>query len=219
MKKTSSIIDYYRLRAPEYEQIHYRNIPERKKEIDDERKRLRGIVTGKTVLDLACGTGFWTEIISETANIVVACDFSMEMIEQAKRKHYTCLTEFIQGDLYKTPFADQSFDILTLGFWFSHEPKQNYSSFFITLKRLIKNNGMIWMIDNNPPAEGSQMDSTGVDKFDNNYKIRKLNNGSEFKIIKNYFTREDLLQIFSLHFKINYILYNKYYWSVLMSIS
>ena len=55
--------EYYRLRATEYEQIYFREIPERRKEIDNEAERLRALVAGKTVLEMACGTGYWTKVL------------------------------------------------------------------------------------------------------------------------------------------------------------
>lgn len=46
--------EYYRKRAETYEEIYYRDQPDRRKEIDDEVVRLREMVTGKIVLELAC---------------------------------------------------------------------------------------------------------------------------------------------------------------------
>lgn len=217
MKKPDSLINYYSLRAPEYEQIYYRDIPAKRKELAAESERLRNLVEGKTVLDLACGTGYWTEVIAERADFVIASDISAEMIAEARKKKYGQAPGFVRADLYRLPFAAAAFDIVTLGFWFSHEPRQNYDEFFERIKPLTKADGLIWMIDNNPPAEGPELQSVGSDEFGNNYKQRFLDSGEEFAILKNYFNADQLGEILSRHFGIRSLIYNECYWSVVLS--
>lgn len=205
--------DYYNARAAEYEQIYFRDNPPRRKEIDDEIIKLKKMVTGKNILECACGTGYWTSRMSTVANSIVAFDMSEEMLREAKEKKYDCPTDFIQADLNKLPFQNHSFDVICLGFWFSHHPIEAYDNLFEALKKQLQPGGKIWMIDNNPPAEGPLNHSTGSDKFGNNYKKRFLDNGQEFIILKNYFTKEQLTEIFQKHFSVNSVTYGKYYWS------
>ncbi len=209
--------EYYRYRAPEYEQIYYRDNPARRKEIEDEATYIRKLVTKKEVLDIACGTGYWTHIAAETAKNIIACDLAREMITEARKKNYRKSPFFVIADLEQLPFADNAFDIILLGFWFSHQPKQSYHTLFSTIKRLLRDNGHIWLIDNNPPAEGSNQHSAYKDNHGNNYKRRFLDNGKEFIILKNYFSRQELIQIFQHHFSVERITYNTYYWSVTLA--
>ncbi|MFZ1683717.1 MAG: class I SAM-dependent methyltransferase, partial [Candidatus Zixiibacteriota bacterium] len=92
--------DYYQKRAAEYEKIYYREVPERRKEIDDEADRLRDLVRGKRVLELACGTGYWTAVMSETASAITAVDLWPEMIAEAKKKRLVCPVEFAASDMF-----------------------------------------------------------------------------------------------------------------------
>jgi ubiquinone/menaquinone biosynthesis C-methylase UbiE len=215
-KKTDSIIRYYQQRAPEYEQIYYRDIPIKRRELNEEGQRLRQLAAGKSVLDLACGTGYWTQTISRTARTVVASDISAEMILEARLKKYSCPTHFVRADLYGLPFAAGSFDLISLGFWFSHEPRQNYQAFFDIIRPLLRPDGNIWMIDNNPPAEGPKYRSVGTDEHGNNYRQRYLNSGKEFIILKNYFSERRLRDILQPHFAINSLVFGKCYWSVVL---
>ncbi|RKX28955.1 MAG: class I SAM-dependent methyltransferase [Candidatus Zixiibacteriota bacterium] len=208
--------NYYRLRAPEYEQIYYRDVPERRQEIDDEATFIRDLAAGKEVLEIACGTGYWTSIVSETAASIVACDISSEMIAMAQSKEYHCPVYFCQSDLNRLPFASNAFDLMIVGFWFSHHPRQEYQSFFEQIKQPLKKNGLIWLIDNNPPAEGPTIESHHVDEHGNNYKQRSLDNGQKYIIRKNYFTEDELVDIFARHFHLSRLVYKKYYWSVLL---
>ena len=105
--------DYYRARAQEYEQIYFRDIPERRKEIDDEASRLRTLVTGKNVLELACGTGYWTKVMAETAAHITAIDLWPEMIAVAKKKTLRAPVDFIAADMLN-PFKSLGFKYVTV---------------------------------------------------------------------------------------------------------
>ncbi|MEW6412474.1 MAG: class I SAM-dependent methyltransferase [Candidatus Zixiibacteriota bacterium] len=212
-----SIIRYYEQRAPEYEQIYYRDIPQKQKELAVLSEDLKQLSRDKTVLDLACGTGYWTVRISRTASYILASDISGEMIDEAKKKSYRCPVDFVRADLYHLPVAAGSFDLITLGFWFSHEPLQNYDVFCGMLKPLLSENGKIWMIDNNPPAEGPDLQSVGTDKYGNNYKQRFLNSGKEFAILKNYFSENQLRDIFGKYYQIERLTNDECYWSIVLS--
>ncbi len=209
--------EYYSKRAEEYEQIYFRENKERRKEIDDEVLRLKKLASQKSIIELACGTGYWTTRVSETASDIIATDLSLEMIQVAQKKTYNCPIQFLQTDLHNPPFAKSSFDLLLLGFWFSHEPRQDYDRLFKTLLGLLKPNGKVWMIDNNPPAEGDIFKSTSKDKYGNNYKQRFLDDKTEYSILKNYFTEDSLKKIFEPYFKIKSLIHNKYYWSTVLT--
>lgn len=217
IERPDSIVDYYRQRAPEYEQIYFRDHPQKQKELAEEAERLRALSSGKSVLDLACGTGYWTEVIAGAADETVASDISPEMIQQARAKKYARPVSFVRTDLYQGGFAEGSFDLLTLGFWFSHEPRQNHREFFRLIVPPLKKGGLIWMIDNNPPAEGPAVESEGKDSHGNNYKKRFLDSGKAFVILKNYFVEKELREIFGRHFKIERLIFGQCYWSVVLA--
>jgi ubiquinone/menaquinone biosynthesis C-methylase UbiE len=210
--------DYYRIRAAEYEQIYYRHVPERRREIEDESERLKSFVSGRTVLELACGTGYWTEIMADTARSIVALDIWMEMLAEARKKKYKSRVDFVRADMLHPPVKADSFDMVAVGFWFSHQPRQAYEEFFECLRYPLKKNGRIWMIDNNPPAEGRTKESVRVDEYGNNFKKRCLDDGREFVILKNYFEEEELKNILSPVFKIERLVYKNYYWSVQLTL-
>lgn len=212
--------DYYRVRAQEYEQIYYRDNPERRQEIADEVERLKKLVAGKKVLELACGTGYWTQVMSETASHVTALDIWPEMIAEAKKKTFGGPVEFICMDMFAGNIPINNFDCVTVGFWFSHQPKQEYEKFYELITKPLKKNGYIWLIDNNPPAEGGKgHEWVSRDEFGNNYKKRYLNNGEPYIILKNYFDEAELVTLFEHRFKIQEMIYKTYYWSVVMQVN
>jgi ubiquinone/menaquinone biosynthesis C-methylase UbiE len=211
-----SLEEYYRARAPEYEQIYYRDNPVRRAEIDAEAKRLAELVSGKTVLELACGTGYWTRVMAQTSSHITASDIAPEALVEAKKKQFHCDVTFVEADMFAHSFGENAFDLVALGFWFSHHPRQEYDRLFDILTGPLKKNGLIWMIDNNPPAEGSTEMSCHVDEFGNNYKRRYLSDGRPFVILKNYFSHNDLEEIMRCRLTLCSLVYGQYYWSVVL---
>jgi ubiquinone/menaquinone biosynthesis C-methylase UbiE len=208
---------YYNQRAPEYEQIYFRDDVARRKEIADESERLGRLATGRRVLELACGTGYWTEVMSATAVSIDAVDLSPEMLAVAQKKTYRCPVTFTQSDMQAYAAAAGAYDLVALGFWFSHQPRQEYQAFFDLIGRPLKPGGTIWMIDNNPPAEGPLSHHARVDTHGNNYKYRFLDNGEQYTILKNYFERAGLQNLFSPRFTVESLIHQRYYWSVVLT--
>lgn len=63
------------------------------------------------VLDLGCGTGFFTELLAEHYEDVTGVDISPEMLNyasQAREKNFT----LVRADAFNLPFADSSFDLV-----------------------------------------------------------------------------------------------------------
>ncbi|WP_028045119.1 demethylmenaquinone methyltransferase [Cellulomonas sp. URHE0023] len=69
---------------------------------------------GQTVLDLAAGTGTSSEPMADAGVRVVACDLSVGMLEVGKRRRPDL--PFVAGDALHLPFADESFDAVTMSF-------------------------------------------------------------------------------------------------------
>lgn len=208
--------EYYKHRATEYEKIYFRDIPERRQEIADEEGRLKALVAGKRVLEMACGTGYWTKVMSETAAHVTASDIWPEMLAQAKQKQFGCPVDFIAADMFAHPWPEKTFDAVAVGFWFSHQPKQEFDKFFELLRKPLKAGGKVWLIDNNPPAEGTHHEFVRKDEFGNSFKRRYLENGEQHVILKNYYEEEELRQIFEPTMRIERMAYKNYYWSVVL---
>ena len=76
--------------------------------------RAIGALPGDRVLDLAAGTGTSSEPIARGGAFVVACDFSLGMLEVGRRRNPRL--SFVGGDGLALPFADESFDAVTISF-------------------------------------------------------------------------------------------------------
>lgn len=69
---------------------------------------------GDRVLDLAAGTGTSSEPFRRAGATVTACDFSVGMLTVGKRRLPGL--PFVAGDALRLPFADRSFDCVTISF-------------------------------------------------------------------------------------------------------
>lgn len=69
---------------------------------------------GQRVLDIAAGTGTSSQAFAQRGAQVVACDFSLGMLRVGRQR----LPElpFVAGDAMALPFADHSFDAVTISF-------------------------------------------------------------------------------------------------------
>ena len=81
---TTPLAEYYARRAAEYDEIYAK--PERRADL----AQLRNVVTrhfaGRRVLEVACGTGYWTELLTRSAASVVATDVSTGVLDFARAK-------------------------------------------------------------------------------------------------------------------------------------
>ena len=69
---------------------------------------------GDEVLDACCGTGDLAIAAERAGGRVTGLDFSERMLERARRKSPS--VEWVRGDVLALPFADESFDAVTIGF-------------------------------------------------------------------------------------------------------
>jgi len=99
-------------------------------------------------------------------------------------------------------------------FWFSHIPRDRIESFLADFHRLLESESMVVMADNIYVA-GIGGEFVKKEGDVNTYKLRKLWDGSEHLVLKNYFSVDELVSIFAKHargFDGKNVFYGKYYW-------
>lgn len=105
----------------------------------DRYKFALGYVKGKRVLDVACGVGYGSKMLSEVAYYVAAVDISQEAVDYAK-EHYTGLNiDHFVADACKLPFEDQEFDVIISFETIEHV--ENYNKFISEVHRVLKHHG------------------------------------------------------------------------------
>ena len=79
---------------------------------DEMYELIRPIVRHKTVLELATGTGLIAKHIVNAAAHIEATDASAEMIAEAKRDNRSAKLHFSVQDMFRLPYAEESFDVV-----------------------------------------------------------------------------------------------------------
>lgn len=185
-------IQYYFERAKEYERIYQK--PERQEDLKKLKIILKDLFFTKSVFEIACGTGYWTQFISETAKSIFAADINETVIEIAQSKKYESPTTFEKAGIYNLTNANKKFDSGFGGFIWSHIPKQELDIFLSGFISNISPGGLVVFIDNQY-VDGSNTPIDSKDEYGNTYQIRKLSNGSDYKVMKNFPVAKEILDI------------------------
>jgi len=191
--------EYYEQRAPEYEAIYQRDDPVRRAEQRAIASAMRASLAGRTVLEIACGTGYWTAVIADVAARVVAIDISPSMLAVARRRGLdSTRVEFRQADVYELDALPGTYEAACANFWLSHLPRQRLGPFLRQLHARLAPHAHVFMADNVFVAGlgGALVTRPGCD---DTYKRRTLNDGTTHEIVKNYFTEGELRELLTAH--------------------
>lgn len=181
--------DYYAARAPEYDRIYLK--PERQDDLRQIEGWLPPIFAGASVLEVACGTGYWTQFIAPVATQVVALDAAPDTMRIAKGRPANGNVEFIEGDAYALALGGRRFQRGFAGFWFSHVPKSRVREFLLGFNAALEPGAMVVLLDNRY-VEGSSSPISETDVEGNTYQERRLGDGTTHRLIKNFPSEAEL---------------------------
>ena len=102
---------------------------------------IRPIVRHKTVLELATGTGLIAKHIVNAAAHIEVTDASPEMITEAKRDNRSAKLHFSVQDMFRLPYANQSFDVVIVSNALHIVPQPEKA--LQEIKRVLKDDGTL----------------------------------------------------------------------------
>jgi len=181
---------YYARRAAEYEAIYAK--PERQADLASLRSRMAALFAGRSVLEIACGTGYWTEVVAPHVRSITAVDYAEETLAIARSKRYPAnRVEFKQGDAYALPDFGRSHDALFAIFWWSHVPLARLDAFLAGVSRAVAPGAVVAFLENRY-VEGSSTPVSRRDAEGNTYQTRKLDDGSSHEVLKNFPSAQEM---------------------------
>lgn len=99
-------------------------------------------VAGKTVIDIACGSGYGTQIIAEAgAQLAHGADISPETVEYATKTYAHAKSEYFVADGTDLPFGDHCYDVAVSFETIEH--LEHYQKFIDELKRVLSPSGLL----------------------------------------------------------------------------
>jgi demethylmenaquinone methyltransferase/2-methoxy-6-polyprenyl-1,4-benzoquinol methylase len=184
------LVEYYRRRAGEYEAIYAK--PERQADLALLRKLVSERLAGRRVLEIACGTGYWTAVVAPSAASVVATDMADEPMAIAQSKSYPPgRVRFARADAYHLGDELGRFDAALAMFWWSHVPLTQIGGFLASLHRRLEHGARVVLMDNTY-VDGSSTPIAERDGDGNTYQLRPLADGSTNRVLKNFPSEADL---------------------------
>ena len=207
-----SLLAYYTQRAQEYDQVYEK--PERQSDLSRLRLWLRDALAGHLILEIACGTGYWTEAVAPAAAAIKATDASSEVLELARHKPYPPdRVQFAVADAYVLDCVDGAFTAGLAAFWWSHVPRERQEGFLRGFHRRLGVGAVVVLMDNRY-VEGSSTAISRADAAGNTYQQRRLNDGTTHEVLKNFASRADLEGLFEPYANEMSIVELTYYWMV-----
>ncbi len=143
-------------------------------------------IVNKDVLEIACGTGNWTQVLARRAKSVLATDINQSVIDIALGKEYkSTKPEFVIADAYTLDNIGTTHDVTFAADFFSHIPIPKVGLFIRSAANRLRSGGTIIVLDM-LPHEGLEIDKHQYDDDGNFYCLRTLPNGERFRVIKNF---------------------------------
>jgi SAM-dependent methyltransferase len=137
-------IAYYRARAAEYDSTYSErmSLPRLAKSLD-------ALPISGDVLELACGTGQWTQLLSGRTRSLTALDAAPEMLSRARDRMRGTTTRFIEADIFGWE-PDRQYDTVFFAFWLSHVPPVEMEAFWDLLRWALAPGGRVVFLDDSP---------------------------------------------------------------------
>lgn len=196
-------LEYYRARAAEYDQWwlrqgRYDRGPQLKAQWFAEAAALRAALAefrpkGR-ILELACGTGIWTEELLPYADQLTAIDGSAEMLAINAARLRSAKVRYVEADLFEwRPDAGQRYDTVFFGFWLSHVPPERFARFWRLVHDSLAPKGRVFFLDSRYQETSTALDHR-LPEPSSTVLQRRLNDGREFRVYKIFYDPAELTE-------------------------
>lgn len=192
-------VEYYRARAPEYDQWflrlgRYDRGAEHRRRWMADLGRVEAALAAEgdlgSVLELAAGTGQWTGRLASAASDVTAVDASLEALAINRRKHAGTSARWVAADLFAWR-PRRRFDFVFLGFWLSHVPPARFAAFWELVDGWLAAGGRVFFVDSARTAESTARDHR-LPASPADVVGRRLDDGRAYRVVKVFYEPAEL---------------------------
>ena len=200
----NEMVDYYRARANEYDEWFYRRgrydhgaetNARWNSEVNEIFAAFDALDLTGDVLELAPGTGIWTERLLRSVTSITAVDASPEMIAINRARVASDRVSYLQADLFAWQ-PMRTYDAVCFCFWISHIPREKLQTFLGTIASALRPGGKIFFVDGRREPTSTAADHQ-LPEAGRQVMTRKLNDGREFQIVKNFYEPTSLAASFA----------------------
>ena len=192
---------FYRARAPEYDEWwqrrgRYDRGSELAKEWDRQVAQIEAALdtfnaTGD-VLEMAGGTGWWTQRLARTAGRLTVLDASPETLDLNRQRVGRADVDYVVTDLF-TWQPQRTYDVVFFSFWLSHVPRSRFLSFWALVRSCLAPEGRVFLIDNRNDTEPNPENKDPyVIHYGPDLHLRRLYDGSQYRVVKVMYEPDEL---------------------------
>jgi demethylmenaquinone methyltransferase/2-methoxy-6-polyprenyl-1,4-benzoquinol methylase len=184
---------FYQARAPEYDDWwqrrgRYDRGDEQRAEWDRQiaavEAALDSFSAAGNVLELAGGTGWWTERLARTASHLTVVDSSPETLSLNRARVQRADVDYVCADLFDWP-PHRRYDVVFFSFWLSHVPRPRVKPFWDMVRSCLAPHGRVFFIDNrNDPLGSPHNKDPFVVGHGPDLQLRRLSDGTEWTVVK-----------------------------------
>ncbi len=188
------VVEYYAARAEVYDLTAGYLDPATESLRAPIKARFQEQLRDRDVLEIACGTGYWTEAICKTTHSVVATDINPGMIAKAAvRLSHASNVRLVTSDAYALTEVAGRFSAAFAAWWWSHMPRARIPEFLTALHGKLLPGALVVFTDLLPgayEARGRRRNADG-----DLIECRTLPDGRTFDIIKNFPSEQEIVDV------------------------
>lgn len=207
----NKLAEYYAAVAEVYEDKYLE--PDLDEDAEAAAEHVSEALANHEVLELGCGTGYWTEAIAENAKSVLATDINPIMLDIAQERDYVLENvEFAEVDWLAPRLPEgRRFTACFGGGMWSHVKREDYGTVLKHIKSAIGTGGFLVLVDDNF-VEDVTPPTARTDAEGNTYQMRQLPDGSRMEVLKNFPSDSFLKKKFSAVARDVRLSRNEYFW-------
>lgn len=204
------LVEYYAksagLLGQAYEQA------ERQQDLAQLREQVAELLRGHVVLELGCGAGYWTDVIADSADSVLATDTNATLVEMASQRSLPAgKVSFRVADALDLPADIGEFTAVFAGGLWSRLVRDEQERFLEHLKKRVGRDVLLVLLDETY-VDGESETIARTDAQGNTFQIVAAPDGTRYELPKNYPTDSALRKRLANAVREIKIARTEYYW-------